>query len=136
MNQNNEQIKEILKSYKKICVIGMSADPQKPGHKVCLFMRSKGYDLVGVNPNEKEIAGFKCYKSFSDVPLEYRKFVDVFRKPEHVPSLVDEVLKVGGAEVLWLQMGIANAEAEKKAEVAGLKVVSDRCLHIEYERNF
>lgn len=136
MNVTNEDIKEILTQYKKIAVVGMSADPAKPGQKVCLFMKSKGYDLVGINPNESQIAGFKCYKTLAEVPAEYRSFVDVFRKVEHIPALVEEVIKLGGVKILWLQMGITHPEAEKKAEAAGIKVISDRCLHIEYERCF
>ena len=97
-------------------------------------MKSKGYDLVGVRPHDQEVAGFKCYASLKEVPLEYRAFVDVFRLPEHIPDLVDEVIEVGGVKVLWLQMGITHPLAEKKAEAAGIQVVSDKCLHFEWVR--
>ena len=68
------------------------------------------------------------------MPASHRKFVDVFRRPEHIPDVVDEAIAVGGVEVLWLQLGISNPEAEAKAEAAGIKVISNRCLLIEYEK--
>jgi predicted CoA-binding protein len=95
-----------------------------------------GYDIVGTYPGKSEIAGFKIYPTLADVPLEYRKFVDVFRSSERVSEVIDEAISVGGVEVIWLQLGISNPEAESKAEKYGIHVVSDRCLHIEYNKNF
>ncbi len=134
MNVNNDQILEILKKYKKFTVMGLSPDGTKPSQKVPQYMKSQGYDAVGIYPKETNIAGFPIYQSLAEVPAEYRKFVDVFRKPDHIPAVVDEILKVGGVEVLWIQLGISHPEAEKKAEAAGIKVISDRCLHIEHMR--
>ena len=136
MNVSDSEIKQILSQYKKISVVGLSHDSTKPGQRVALYMRSKGYDLVGIRPGDQEVAGFKCYSDLQQVPAEYRQFVDVFRRPEHIPEVVDEVLRVGGVKVLWLQQGIMHPVAEKKAEDAGLKVISNRCLHLEYERCF
>ena len=133
-NVKDSEIKNLLTTYKKLTVVGLSPDGNKPSQGVPVFMRSKGYDLVGIYPKEKNINGFPIYQSLGEVPAEYRKFVDVFRRPEHIPAVVDEVLRVGGVEVLWLQLGISHPEAEKKAEAAGLKVVSDRCLIIEYRK--
>ena len=132
MNTNDSDIKKILTDFKQICVIGLSPDPSKPSHSVPMFMASKGYDIVGVYPKETEIKGHKIYQSFADVPTDKRTFVNVFRRSEKIPEVVDEVLKVGGVKVLWLQLGISHPEAEKKAEAAGLQVVSNRCLLIEY----
>lgn len=136
MNVNDNEIKEILNRYKKLTVYGLSPDAEKPSQRVPLFMRSKGYDVVGVYPRPGDIAGFKIYASLTEVPAEYRKFVDVFRRPESVPEVVDEILKVGGVEVLFLQLGINHPEAERRAETAGIKVISNRCLHIEYTKYF
>lgn len=135
MNTNNEDIKSILRNYEKITVVGMSPDSRKPSQEVPVFMRSCGYDIVGVNPGQTEINGFKVYPSLADVPADYRKFVNVFRRSEHIPAIVDEILKLGGTEVLWLQLGITNDEAEKLAEKAGVKVVSNHCLLIEYKKH-
>lgn len=136
MNTSDSDIKKILETYKKITVIGLSPDPSKPSQGVPIFMRNQGFDIVGVYPKENEINGFKIYSSLAEVPPEYRKFVNVFRASNKIPEVVDEVLKVGGVEVLWLQLGIHHEEAEKRAENAGLKVISDRCLKIEYRGHF
>lgn len=134
MNVDDSEIKALLEKYKKICVVGMSPDPSKPSHQIPLYMKRKGYDVVATYPGETEIAGIKIYPSLADVPEEYRKFVDVFRKSEAIPRVVDEVLQVGGVEVLWLQLGITHASAEMKAEEAGLKVVSNHCLLVEHRK--
>lgn len=131
MNVKDSEIPELLRKYKKMTVLGLSPDGTKPSQKVPQFMRSHGYEVAGVYPGHDEIAGFKIYDSLAKVPESMRKFVDVFRRAEHIPAVVDEVLALGGVEVLWLQLGIRHPEAEAKAEKAGLKVVSDRCLHIE-----
>ena len=134
MNTNNEDIKKILIDYKKICVVGFSPDASKPSHSVPLFMKSKGYEIVGVYPRGQENAGVKVYPQLSDVPEADRKFVNVFRRSEAISEVVDEVLRLGGTKVLWLQLGISNPEAEKRAEQAGILVVSNRCLLIEYRQ--
>ena len=134
MKSLDNEIKSVLETYKHFVVYGLSPDAKKPSQGVPLFMRSKGYDIVGTYPKGDNISGFKIYQSLADVPLPYRKFVDVFRRSEDIPAVVDEVLKVGGVEVLWLQLGITHSDAEAKAQKAGIKVISNRCLHIEYER--
>lgn len=136
MNIQDTQIKDLLTKYKKIAVYGLSPDPSKPSHYVPLYMRERGWDVVGIYPKPHREGGFQIYQSLAEVPAEYRKFVDVFRSSDRIPEVVDEVLQVGGVEVLWLQLGIANAEAEKHAEAAGLQVVSDRCLIIEHRKWF
>ncbi len=136
MNVKEEEIKDLLLAHKKIAVYGLSPDPQKPSHHVPAYMREQGWDIVGIYPKAHQSGGFRIYERLADVPLEYRKFVDVFRSADRVPEVVDEVLAVGGVEVLWLQLGISNPEAEKRAEAAGLKVVSNRCLVIEHKKWF
>jgi uncharacterized protein len=135
VNVKDSQFKEILNAYKKITVVGISPNASRASHQIAVYMKDNGYDVVGVNPGHDEIAGIKIYKKLSEVPTEYRKFVDVFRSPEFIPSLVDEILEVGGIEVLWLQLGITHPAAEKKAEAKGIRVISDRCLLIEH-RNY
>jgi len=134
MNVNDQEIKKILQDYKKMSVVGLSPDSSKPSHGVPLFLKSKGIDAVGIYPENTQIGPFKIYRSLQEVPADYRKFVDVFRRSEHIPEIVDELIRLGGTEVLWLQLGVTHPEAEKKAEAAGMKVVSNRCPHIEYER--
>lgn len=136
MNVKDSEIKALLTQYQKFCVYGLSPDAEKPSHYVPLHMRDHGWKMVGTYPKKHNTAGFEIYDSLASVPPEYRKFVDVFRSSDRIPEVVDEVLKVGGVEVLWLQLGISNAQAELKAEKAGLKVVSNRCLIIEHRRFF
>jgi uncharacterized protein len=136
VNVSEDQIKPLLDQYKKFSVYGLSPDPEKASHYVPLYMRTHGWEMVGTYPKQHEVSGFKVYNSLKDIPLEYRKFVDVFRSSERVPEVVDEALAAGGVEVLWLQLGISNPEAEARAEKAGLKVVSNRCLIIEHKKWF
>lgn len=135
MNVQDSEIKTLLVQYKKIAVYGLSPDPTKASHTVPLYMREKGWQLVGTYPKPHAVAGFDIYPSLKDAPAEYRRFVDVFRSSDRVPEVVDEVLAVGGVEVLWLQLGISHPAAELRAEKAGLKVVSNRCLVIEHRRH-
>lgn len=136
MNVQDHEIKGLLEHYRRIAVCGLSPDPEKPSHYVPEHMRDHGWQVVGTYPKVHDVGGFQIYKNLKEVPVEYRKFVNVFRSSERIPEVVDEVLSVGGVELLWLQLGIANAEAERRAEAAGLKVVSNRCLIIEHRRWF
>lgn len=136
MNIQDSEFKSLLEKYKKFAVYGLSPDPDKASHYVPLYMRDHGWDMVGTYPKSHNANGFQIYKSLKEVPAEYRKFVDVFRSSDRIPDVVDEVLEVGGVEVLWLQLGISHPEAEAKAEKAGIKVVSNRCLIIEHKKFF
>lgn len=136
MNVKEEQIKNILESHKKIAVYGLSPDPTKASHAIPLYMQNQGWDMVGTYPKIHNVSGFKIYKELSEVPSEYLKMVNVFRSSERVPEVVEEVLKLGKTEVLWLQLGISHPEAEAKAEKAGLLVISNRCLKIEHKHWF
>ncbi len=136
MNVKESEIKDLLLKYKRFSVYGLSANVSKPSHYVPLHMKQHGWDVVGTYPKPHDKEEFKIYNTLEDVPLEYRKFVDVFRASDKIPELVDEVIALGGVEVLWLQLGISHPEAEAKAEAAGIKVVSDRCLIIEHKKYF
>lgn len=136
MNVKDNQIKSLMEEYKKFCVYGLSPDAEKPSHYVPLYMRNQGWQVVGVYPKVHNANGFQIYKSLAEVPPEYRKFIDVFRSSDRIPEVVEEVLAVGGVDVLWLQLGITHPEAEARAEAAGLQVVSNHCLIPEHKRWF
>lgn len=136
VNVTDTEIKKLLSQYKKFTVYGLSPDEDKPSHYVPLYMRNNGWEMVGTYPKPHSENNFKIYNNLSEIPAEYRKFVDVFRSSDRIPEVVDEVLAIGGVEVLWLQLGISHPEAEKRAEAAGIKVVSNRCLIIEHKRWF
>ena len=125
-------IQEVLKKYQSLVVYGLSPDSSKPSHYVPLYMKNHGWQVSGVYPKPFSGDQFQIYKSLSETPAEARKFLNVFRSSDKIPELVEEVLRVGGVEVLWLQLGISHPEAEAKAAAAGIKVVSNRCLMVEH----
>jgi predicted CoA-binding protein len=129
-----EEIKEILKSAKVVALVGISDDNTKPSHKVGKFLKSKGYKVIPVNPKHDTIIGEKSYASLLDIPDEI-DVVDIFRKSEAVDEIVDEAIKKG-VKVVWMQEGVINEEAARKAKDAGLKVVMDRCMYKEYKKHF
>ena len=96
-------------------------------------MQRAGYEIIPVNPSEKEVLGEKSYASLSDLP-EPPEVVDIFRRPEYVGDVVEEAIKVG-AKGVWIQSGIINPEAARRAREAGLYVVMDRCMMVEHRMN-
>ncbi len=123
---------KILTEYRTIAVVGLSRDPAKDSHKVSSYMQSAGYRVIPVNPTADEILGEKVYKNLSDIP-EVVDVVNIFRPSEEAGSIVDEAVRIG-AKAVWLQLGIINEEAVKKAEQAGLDAVMDRCMMVEHMR--
>lgn len=128
----NENIPQILKSFKKIAVIGISNKPDRPSHYVSYFMKEHGYQIYPVNPGLDEVLGEKCYPSLSAIPDEV-EIVDIFRRAEFVDEIVEKAIEVN-AKVIWMQQGIINENAAQKAIEAGLQVVMDRCIKTEYAR--
>ena len=128
----NADIKEILSSYKKIAVVGLSPDAGKPSHEVAAYLQRVGFSITPVNPACGEVLGEKCYPTLADVPGEV-EIVDVFRRSEFLPEIVEQAI-VKGARVIWMQEGVVNEAAAARARAAGLKVVMDRCLLKEHYR--
>ncbi|HEY3315353.1 MAG TPA: CoA-binding protein [Bacillota bacterium] len=131
---NDEQLRRAMTETKTIAVIGLSPDSAKPSHFVPAYMQSKGYRIIPVNPTVDSVLGEKAYASLADVP-EKVDMVDVFRRAEKTPPIVDEAAKIG-AKLVWLQEGIASDEAAAKAEAHGLGIVMDKCLMKEHKRLF
>lgn len=122
----------VLKSYKTIAVVGLSSNPRRPSFSVSQYMQSVGYRIIPVNPNEREVLGEKCYARLEDIPkTETIQIVDIFRRSEYIPAIVDSAIAVG-AKVVWMQQGIANATAALKARDAGLTVIEDACILVEH----
>lgn len=130
MNVTDKDLRGILEKYKKFCVVGLSPSQEKPSFQVPLKFKNDGWDIVGVYPKEHNQGGFEIFTELKNVPSAYRKMINVFLSPKRIPELVDEVITLGGTEILWLQLGISHPEAEAKAEKAGIKVISDRCIAI------
>ena len=125
---------QILESCHTIAVVGLSSNPLRPSYEIAQFMQRQGYQIIPVNPQEVEVLGEKCYARLEDVPVKI-DCVDVFRRPEFVPEIVESAIAIG-AKAVWLQLGIRHDEAIAKAEAAGLLAVQDRCLLIEHRRYF
>ncbi len=119
-------------NYRNIAVVGISDDPARPSHSVASFLAGHGYNIIPVNPKLAEWEGKKCYPDLFSVPVKV-DVVDIFRRPEFVPPLVDEAIKIK-AKAVWMQEGIVNEEAAEKAREAGIEVVMDRCMMKEYKK--
>lgn len=124
------EILEILKQTKTIAVVGLSSNPDKPSHGVALYLQKSGFRVIPVNPNEPEVLGEKSYPTLRDIP-EPIDLVDIFRRPEAVPEIVDDAIAIG-AKAVWMQLGITSELAATKARNAGLQVVQDHCLAVEH----
>jgi predicted CoA-binding protein len=123
-------IPEILTTYRTIAVVGLSSHPWRPSFAVTEYMKSQGYAIVPVNPNETSVFGIESKVSLEDVEGEV-EIVNVFRRPEYVPGIAESAVRIG-AKVLWLQEGVGHPQAEKFARDAGLEVVSNRCILREH----
>jgi predicted CoA-binding protein len=125
----------LLDSAKTVAVIGASDNPARPSYFVLRYLRTHGFDVWPVNPAHETIDGLRCYPSFRALVADkgVPDIVDVFRRPEALPALVEEVVGVG-AKALWLQYGVVNEEAIRRADAAGLTVVVDRCIKAEHAR--
>ncbi len=127
-------LRRVLQVSRVIAVVGLSANWNRPSHFAAKYMLEHGYTIIPVNPGPAEILGQKCYPDLASIPVKV-DMVDVFRKPGDVMPIADEAIRIG-AGCLWLQLGVINREAADKASAAGLDVVMDRCVKIEYARLF
>jgi len=124
----------ILERYKRIAMVGLSSNPFRPSHFAAIYLLSEGYDVIPVNPREKEVLKLRCYPTLLEVPGAV-DIVDIFREPAAVPGIVEEAITIG-AKVVWMQLGVIHEEAAQRAHDAGLEVVMDRCIKIEHARFF
>jgi uncharacterized protein len=130
MIANDEGIQKLLTDAKTIAVVGASPKPWRDSGSIAEFLQRKGYKIYPVNPKYDEVLGMKCYRDLKSIP-EKIDIVDIFRNPDTVEPVIDEAIAVG-AKAVWMQLGVVNTRAAQKAEKAGLAVVMDRCIAIEY----
>ena len=131
---SDAQIKQILENAKTIAVVGLTSSPLRPSHGVSAYMQQNGYRIIPVNPTITDALGEKSYPSLRDIPKDIKiDIVDVFRRPDAVPGVVDEVIELG-LPVLWLQETVIHDEAAEKARRAGVFVVMDHCILKEHRR--
>ena len=131
---DSDKIRRILRTSRTIAVVGLSAQWHRPSYFAAKYLQEHGYRIIPVNPTYPEILGEKSYKSVRDIP-EKVDVVDCFRRSNEIPSLADDAIAIG-AKVLWMQLGVENGEARRKAEDSGLEVIENRCMKIEHGRFF
>jgi predicted CoA-binding protein len=125
-------IRELLTTARVIAVVGLSSKRSRPSHGVSLYMQRAGYRIIPVNPAEKEVLGEESRPSL-DAVIEKVDIVDIFRRSEFVPEIVDQAIRIG-AQAVWMQEGVIHEQAAAKARAAGLTVVMDRCILKEHMR--
>jgi len=129
-----EPIADLLRSARTIAVVGCSPKTHRDSHRVAAYLQRAGYRIVPVNPGFDEILGEPCYPDLRSIPDDVEvDIVDVFRRAEHVPPIVDAAI-ARGVGAVWLQLGVTHPEAEARAREAGMVVVSNRCLKVEHRR--
>src|SRR5689334_9142307 len=131
---DSDGIRDILTRYRRIAVVGLSSNPERPSYDVSQFMQAQGYEIYPVNPMiaGQEVLGRTVYASLADLPVR-PEIVNVFRRSEFVPEVAEQAIAVG-ADVLWTQLFVVNDAAAQRASDAGLKVVQNRCIKIEHAR--
>lgn len=129
-----DSLRRILSENRTIAMVGLSAKWHRPSNFAAKYLQEHGYRVIPVNPAYEEVLGEKCYNSLLDIPFGV-DVVDVFRKPEDVPAVLEEAIQIK-PRVFWMQLGVINEEAARKAHEAGMEVVMDRCMKIEHARLF
>ena len=129
---NDQEMRDILLSANTVASVGLSSNDEKESYWVAFYLKEQGYKIIPVNPKATEIFGEKVYASLSDIPDKV-DVVQIFRKPEDVPPVVEEAIEIG-AKVVWMQEGIVNEDAAKMAREAGLQVVMDACMRAAHRR--
>jgi predicted CoA-binding protein len=129
---SDQQIADLLRSAHTIAVVGLSSNRSRASNGVSRYLQSAGYRIIPVNPNESSVLGEKAYARLEDVP-EKVDIVDVFRRSEFVPEVADAAIRIG-ARAVWMQEGVAHAEAAERARRSGLLVVMDSCILKEHQR--
>lgn len=130
-----DPIAELLKKSKAIAVVGLSSSPLRASYGVSAYMQSQGYRIIPVNPNLHDaVLGEEPYASLNDIP-ERIDIVDIFRRSEFVPEVVDQAIQLG-VPAIWMQEGVIHEPAAAKARQAGLFVVMDRCILKEHRARF
>ena len=129
----NAAIPELLRKSHVIAVVGLSSKKYRASHGVAEYMQKRGYRIIPVNPNETEVLGEKAYARLEDVP-EHVDIVDIFRRSEFVKPVVESAIRIG-ASAVWMQEGVEDEAAARKAAKAGLAVVMDRCILKEHQRH-
>ena len=131
-SDHDQMMRDILLSTNTVASVGLSSNDEKESYWIVFFLKEMGYRMIPVNPKATEIFGEKAYPSLLDIPDKV-DVVQIFRKPEDVPPIVEDAIKIG-AKVVWMQEGIVNEEAAQMAREAGLQVVMNACMRATHKR--
>lgn len=126
----HDLIRHILQTAESVAIVGISPKSERPSNQVACYLLEVGYTIIPVNPGQKEILGQKCYPNLKSIP-DSIDIVGIFRKPAHIPPIVEEAIQIK-ASVVWMQEGIINEKAASRARRAGLTVIMDRCLKTDH----
>jgi len=128
----SEEIEAILRECRKIAVVGLSPKESRDSNKVARYLMKQGYEIVPINPGQREILGKTCYRSLKDIPFQV-DMADLFLNPTRVPPVVDQAIEIG-VNTVWMQLGVIHNEAAEKAEKAGIRVIMNICIKKEHEK--
>ena len=129
-----ETLRRLLTDYKRLAMVGLSADWSRPSNFAAKYLLEHGFDVTPVNPKYDEILGQKCYPDLKSIPTTV-DVVDLFQRSDRVPPFVDQAIEIG-AKLVWMQLGVIHEAAAQTARDAGLEVIMDRCMKIEFARLF
>ncbi|MCL4350299.1 MAG: CoA-binding protein [Candidatus Thermoplasmatota archaeon] len=129
-----DQIREILTTEKNVAVVGISQNPERDSFRVAKYLKEHGFNVIPVNPAIEKWEGIKSYPSLVEAARDHKiEIVDIFRKSEAVPEIVEESLKIN-PKTIWMQLGVTNESAAAKARERGIKVIMDRCIMVEHRK--
>ncbi len=131
-NPGDDEIRRILIESRRVAVVGLSPKPQRDSNMVARYLIEHGYDIIPINPGQKEILGFKCYRNISEIPHSI-DILNIFLNPSRVPPVVDQAIEKG-IKIIWMQLGVINQDAIEKALNYGITVIYDRCIKQEHSR--
>lgn len=129
-NPGTDEIREILKRSRKVAIVILSPKKQRDSNMVARYLMEQGYEVIPVNPGQKEILGETCYRSLKEIPFPV-DVVDIFLNPARVPQAVDQAIEIG-AKVIWMQLGIIHNESAEKARESGALVIMNKCIKMEH----
>lgn len=130
----DQTICSILRTYRRIAVVGISEKPWRDSHRIGRYLMTHGYEVIAVNPRIDSVGGLRAYPDLLSAPAPV-EVVNVFRRVEFIPEIVDEAIRIG-AQALWTQYGLRHEPSAEKARKAGLQVVMDRCIMVEHMKHF
>ncbi|MDB9823433.1 CoA-binding protein [Deltaproteobacteria bacterium] len=128
----SHEIEEILRETKRIAIVVLSPKKERDSNRVARYLVKQGYEIVPVNPGQRELLGRKCYRALEEIPFQV-DMVDVFLNPSRVSLVVDQAMEKG-VKIIWMQLGIVHNESAEKAKKAGIRVVMDKCIKREHEK--